>query len=99
MTVAAASGSVGDTIAPRTKAAPQGMPGTSACAVQATATIVASTSATVLSASQRRSARKSLPDTDRLRHQPTCAVGRTRISLSVMRRGRLTAKAMTSAMS
>ena len=35
--VAAASGSVGETIAPRTKAASQGRPGTSACAAQATA--------------------------------------------------------------
>src|SRR5215208_1527583 len=46
MMVAAASGSVGETIAPRTKAASQGRPGMSACAAQATAHIVASTSPT-----------------------------------------------------
>jgi hypothetical protein len=60
MIVAAASGSVGDTIAPRTNAAAHGRPGMSACATSATAPIVTSTSGTVLSASQLRSARKSL---------------------------------------
>jgi hypothetical protein len=39
MMVAAASGSVGETIAPRTKATSQGRPGTSVCAAQATAHI------------------------------------------------------------
>ena len=58
--VAAARGSVGETIAPRTKAAAQGRPGMRACATQATTAIVASTSPTVLRASQRRSPRKSL---------------------------------------
>ena len=58
--VAAASGSVGETIAPRTKAASQGRPGMSACAAQATAHIVASTSPTVLSVSARSLARRAL---------------------------------------
>jgi hypothetical protein len=60
MTTAAASGSVGDTIAPRTNAAPHGRPGMSACAAQATAHIVASTSPTVLRVSPRRLALRSL---------------------------------------
>src|SRR6476661_6729011 len=58
--VDAATGSVGDTIAPRTNAACHDMPGTTACATQATAPMVASTSATELMVSERRSARKSL---------------------------------------
>ena len=60
MIAAAASGSVGETIAPRTKAAAHGRPGMSSWATQATAHIVASTSATVLRVSVRRLARKSL---------------------------------------
>ena len=59
MIAAAASGSVGETIAPSTKAAAQDRPAMSACAAQATAHIVASTRATVLRASARRLARKS----------------------------------------
>jgi hypothetical protein len=60
MIVAAASGSVGETIAPRTKAASHGSPGMRACAAQATAHIVARTSPTVLRVSARRLARRSL---------------------------------------
>src|SRR5436190_7217162 len=60
MMVAAASGSVGETIAPRTKAAAQGRPGTRACAATATAHTVASTSPTVARVSPRRLARRSL---------------------------------------
>ena len=60
MIAAAASGSVGETIAPRTKAASHGRPGMSACAAAATAHIVASTSPTALSVSGRRLARRSL---------------------------------------
>ena len=60
MIAAAASGSVGETIAPRTNAAAHGRPAMSSCAAQATAHIVASTSATVLRVSVRRLARKSL---------------------------------------
>jgi hypothetical protein len=60
MIVAAASGSVGETIAPSTKAASHGRPGIRPCAAHATAHIVASTSPTVLSVSPRRLARRSL---------------------------------------
>jgi hypothetical protein len=59
MIVAAASGSVGDTIAPRTNAASHGRPGTSVCAAQATAHMVTSTSPTVLSVRARTLARRS----------------------------------------
>jgi hypothetical protein len=55
--VVAASGSVGETIVPRTKATSHcrpGRPRRSACAAQATAYIVASTSPTVLSVSACR---------------------------------------------
>jgi len=54
MIVAAASGSLGGTIARRTKATSHGRPGMSACAAQATAHLVASTSPTVLRVSARR---------------------------------------------
>src|SRR5205085_1597179 len=57
---ARSEGVVGETIAPSAKAAPHGRPGTSACAAAAMATIVTRTSGTVLSASQRASARKSV---------------------------------------
>src|SRR4051794_27663762 len=60
MIVAAASGSVGDTTAPRTNAASQERPGTIACAAKATAHIVTSTSPTALRVSPRRLARRSL---------------------------------------
>lgn len=59
MIVPAASGSVGDTIAPSTKAASHVIPGMSACAAQATAHIVASTSPTATRVSPRRLARMS----------------------------------------
>jgi len=52
--IVAASGSVGGTIARRTKATSHGRPGMSACAAQATAHLVASTSPTVLRVSARR---------------------------------------------
>jgi hypothetical protein len=54
MIVAAASGSVGGTIARRPKATSHGRPGMSACAAQATAHLVASPSPTVLRMSARR---------------------------------------------
>ena len=48
MMVVAASGSVGETTAPRAKAAAHGIPSTSSCATRATAHIVNSTSPTAL---------------------------------------------------
>ena len=59
MMVAAAIGSVGDTIAPSTNATSHGIPGTSMWTTHATAHIVTSTRPTVLSVSARRLARKS----------------------------------------
>src|SRR3954454_21082867 len=60
MIVAAASGSVGDTTAPRTNAASQERPAMIACAAKATAHIVTSTSPTALRVRPRRLARRSL---------------------------------------
>ena len=59
MMAAPASGSVGETTAPSVNAAPHDIPGTSAWAATATATIVASTSPTELSVTERRFARMS----------------------------------------
>ncbi len=59
MIVAAASGSVGETIAPSTNATSHGMPGTISCTTQATPHIVATTRPMVLIVRPRRLARKS----------------------------------------
>src|SRR4051794_9376125 len=59
ITTAAASGSVGDTIAPSANAADHGIPSMSACATTATAAIVMSTRPTELSVRARKFARMS----------------------------------------
>jgi hypothetical protein len=59
MIVVAASGSVGEMIAPSANAAAHGRPPTSACAAHATAPMVSNTSPIVLSGSLRTLARRS----------------------------------------
>ncbi len=60
MIAAPANGSVGETIAPSAKAAAHGIPSITACATIATAAIVASTSPTELSVTERRFERMSV---------------------------------------
>ena len=59
MIAVAASGSVGDTIAPSANAAAHGSPAIAACATTATSTVVTSTSPTALRVIARMSARRS----------------------------------------
>ena len=59
MIVAAATGSVGDTIAPSTNAVCHDIPGIIVCAAAATPVIVTRTSTTVLNVRPRRLVRKS----------------------------------------
>ena len=62
MIAVAASGSVGETMAPSANAAAHGSPSIAACATSATRTVVTSTSPTALRVIGRRSARRSRSD-------------------------------------